>query len=648
MRTLVAFFVLIAMGSVALADDVFDASKRWWDALDVEARYEFQANLILTGHYDALVDGEFGPATFKALVEYQRSTGYKTLNGILSGTAQSELRAEGEEQFSVMGMALISDPATGVSAYIPRALLTKPTHESDGGVTYTSSDGELAFYLEGWPDQGTSLQQAEAAILSALPQAVITYKTVKADRVVVSGNNQGASFYTMLRADSGKIVGFTVFWTERYADAGFMTAMFAASYSGPTEQFEEATDPPDEGTSTAGASDEPLGERIGPFLLPAADSSVIMLVGDIENGATLQFLRAFKKRPQAQVIELVSNGGSVNEGLLVAHEVAERRLATHVPQGADCMSACAYIFFAGSPRTVDGELGVHQIYGDGVSASDAQVVLSDVLDALAEFHVPQDVISTMLRTPPQEMHVFSQAELASLEIRAKIDERLPQADSNETTNHAARPAATRVEKSKSLLLEASDDASSEVIPLSGTMEWSKGYDAKGQPTLVGRASIPTANLAVDLLIKKNMDSSLPASHVVYINFIVATGFAGGSIAGLSAVLPKEQELGRGDPLFGASARIGGNAFLLALSNIKAEREANLVLLRKPWLDIALIYASGKRAILTLEKDDAAQRIFEEAISTWGSRPYLVSGAARLTNDDLASAASKPSPLDLGL
>ena len=50
------------------------------------------------------------------------------------------------------------------------------------------------------------------------------------------------------------------------------------------------------------------------------------------------------------------------------------------------------------------------------------------------------------------------------------------------------------------------------MPFSGTVEWSKGTDEMGLPTLIGKANIPARNLAVDVLIRKNSDASLPASH----------------------------------------------------------------------------------------------------------------------------------------
>lgn len=177
------------------------------------------------------------------------------------------------------------------------------------------------------------------------------------------------------------------------------------------------------------------------------------------------------------------------------------------------------------------------------------------------------------------------------------------------------PAATP--GSQSLLLEAADAGQTGAIPFSGTVDWSRGQDETNQPTLVGRASIPARNLAVDILIRKNSDPSLPASHLMEINFVVPETFIGGSIAGLPGVLLKNEELVQGVPLVGASARVVGNTFLFALSASPQDTANNSTLLTtRRWMDLAVIYATGKRAILTLEKDEAAVALFNDVFSAW--------------------------------
>jgi hypothetical protein len=94
-------------------------------------------------------------------------------------------------------------------------------------------------------------------------------------------------------------------------------------------------------------------------------------------------------------------------------------------------------------------------------------------------------------------------------------------------------------------------------------------------------------------------------------------FIGGSVAGLPGVLLKNEELVQGTPLVGASARIVGNSFLFALSAAPEDVSNNNTLLTtRKWIDLALIYATGKRAIITLEKDNAAEALFTEVFGAW--------------------------------
>lgn len=180
---------------------------------------------------------------------------------------------------------------------------------------------------------------------------------------------------------------------------------------------------------------------------------------------------------------------------------------------------------------------------------------------------------------------------------------------------------TNLAGSQSLLLEASDSGTTGAVPFSGTVEWSKGTDETGLPTLIGKASIPARNLGVELLIRKNSDPSLPASHLMEINFKVSDSFIGGSIAGLPGVLLKNEELVQGSPLIGASARVVGNSFLFALSASGADVANNVnMLMQRKWMDLALIYATGKRAIITLEKDADAQALFNEVVEAWIAAP----------------------------
>jgi hypothetical protein len=95
---------------------------------------------------------------------------------------------------------------------------------------------------------------------------------------------------------------------------------------------------------------------------------------------------------------------------------------------------------------------------------------------------------------------------------------------------------------------------------------------------------------------------------------------------------------QGAPLVGASARVSPNLFLFAMSNSMSDRVYNVGhLTNGRWMDLALIYATGKRAVVTLEKDNAAQKLFTETLVDWGSTPFITSQDA-LDGDTLLDFA----------
>ncbi|HUV32107.1 MAG TPA: hypothetical protein VMW31_00930 [Devosiaceae bacterium] len=180
------------------------------------------------------------------------------------------------------------------------------------------------------------------------------------------------------------------------------------------------------------------------------------------------------------------------------------------------------------------------------------------------------------------------------------------------------PALT--EGSQSILLEEQGAGASGPAPFSGTVEWSRDVDELGLPVIRARASIPARNLSLDVLIRKNSDEALPASHLMEINFNVLESFVGGGIASLPGVLLKNQELAQGRPLVGASARVFDNSFLFALSAEPIDVTANLTLLREQaWIDLPMVYSTGRRAIITLEKGVEGNEIFGSVLDAWAAQ-----------------------------
>lgn len=149
-----------------------------------------------------------------------------------------------------------------------------------------------------------------------------------------------------------------------------------------------------------------------PVIVVDRDKGIFGIAGKFDFRTPLSFERVLEGIPNPRVLMLDSPGGSVHSALAIASRVKSMGIRTVVSENDGCYSACSMVFFAGQNRTAYGELGVHQI--STTSGNDdlvsGQFALADIIDVLSEFDVPSQVMAIMLRTPPEDMYVFSRAE----------------------------------------------------------------------------------------------------------------------------------------------------------------------------------------------------------------------------------------------
>ena len=133
----------------------------------------------------------------------------------------------------------------------------------------------------------------------------------------------------------------------------------------------------------------------------------------------------------------------------------------------------------------------------------------------------------------------------------------------------------------------------------------------------GTVEIPGANLTLNLVIRRNLDPALPASHTVELSF-TTSGEAGRAIRDVGLLQLKSDEAVRGTPLAGLPVPVKDNVFLLGLSNLPGDVERNTeLLLKRNWIDLPIRFASGSRAVLSFEKGVPGEQAFNEAFRQWG-------------------------------
>ncbi|WP_427025841.1 hypothetical protein ACP4J4_08005 [Aureimonas ureilytica] len=159
----------------------------------------------------------------------------------------------------------------------------------------------------------------------------------------------------------------------------------------------------------------------------------------------------------------------------------------------------------------------------------------------------------------------------------------------------------------------------------GNVVWSlvREPPAEGQPAepaIRAVVEIPSTGMKMTMTIRRNADQTLPASHVIEIMFDTPKGPPGGGIENVQRLALKPTEQARGEPLIGISGKISDGFFIIALNDLEQAVRSNLALLgREEWIDIPLAYASGQRALMSIEKGIPGGRVFKEALDAWAAK-----------------------------
>lgn len=156
----------------------------------------------------------------------------------------------------------------------------------------------------------------------------------------------------------------------------------------------------------------------------------------------------------------------------------------------------------------------------------------------------------------------------------------------------------------------------------GKVVWSVTPDPTdpkpGAMRLEARVEIPDRGFVLSLRMHPNSDGSFPASHLIEMKFTLPADFDGKSVNNVPGLILKATEQARGDALAGAAAKVSDNFFWIALGAMEQERTRNLKMVKeRGWIDVPILYETGRRAILTLEKAGAGDQAVTDAFTAWG-------------------------------
>ena len=197
--------------SAAPADPALEAAERAFMALDEPSRRAILDALMWTGDYNGVVGVNFGKRGYDGIRAFQKKRSLPQ-SGILDDAQRAALLAEGKRARDSVRFAIVNEARSGMKIGVPQRVLESAQPIESGalkGMRYRSNDGAMTLDAATWPVTMQTLDQFLAQGLEPKPNRKVTYKLQRPDFVVMSGEENGRTFYTRAALNGGTVRGYT-------------------------------------------------------------------------------------------------------------------------------------------------------------------------------------------------------------------------------------------------------------------------------------------------------------------------------------------------------------------------------------------------------------------------------------------------------
>jgi hypothetical protein len=187
----------------------------------------------------------------------------------------------------------------------------------------------------------------------------------------------------------------------------------------------------------------------------------------------------------------------------------------------------------------------------------------------------------------------------------------PQGAQSETQLPSAARAA--------MLIASADNPQKPVVNLGSTV-WSTIPAPAGQPSGVAieaDADIPDLKMHASMILRKNGDPTLQATHTIDLKFTFQDGapFNGFKDVGLPQM--RKLDSTGSEALSSVKVKIGDDYFLFALAKGDQDAPRNLDLIQtRAWFDFPLLLNDNRIAKLVFQKSSEGQAMLEKALDAW--------------------------------
>lgn len=268
------------------------------------------------------------------------------------------------------------------------------------------------------------------------------------------------------------------------------------------------------------------------------------------------------------------------------------------------------------------------------------VVLSVAVVAIVMRQKPQDLAIHPTAPPTEAAQVPAKiAQRAQPSAEGETATRLaaaPEAEQPQTAQPAAEGAAPSNAQSQApaggqteetlptaargaMLIASADNPQKPVVNLGSTV-WSTIPGPQDQPSAVAvqaDADIPDLKMHASMVLRKNTDPTLQATHTIDLKFAFQDGapFKGFKDVGLPQA--RKLDSAASEAMSAVKVKIGDDYFLFALAKGEQDAARNLDLMQtRAWFDFPLLLNDGRIAKLVFQKSAEGDAMLKKAFDAW--------------------------------
>lgn len=184
--------------AVSAPDPLFEAAKLAFEALPETGRKALQDGLVWTGDFQGVTSGTFGRRTYEGINAYAKRLKLPAI-GSLDEKARAMLERAANTAKVAAGFGQVAEKRSGASIGVPAKLLPVITAKF-AGQSFSASDGSAVLDTFAYAGADADLKAQFDKLSTDNSSRKITYKLLRPDFFVVTGEAAGHTYYTRMAA----------------------------------------------------------------------------------------------------------------------------------------------------------------------------------------------------------------------------------------------------------------------------------------------------------------------------------------------------------------------------------------------------------------------------------------------------------------